>query len=439
MSAEPRGLGVVETAMRALIVVSVLAAATSAAAEPPPPPDVCAVGTPDAECEAALERSATAFESAGAIGKAIVTRQALIARAAKDPARAAPSLYHLGTDYGRIAEFALAADALERFAGISPTSSDAPQALADAVVFRVGLGDEARVASDVAQFRRAYAATKPDLAGKVEFALAAHDAERGDLAAVERELAASMITIDRGPTWLRMQAHALFGRALAARSDARAAGQYALVRELGATLRPAEDDPIELRLYAKGLSALGEAVLFDADAKRAASPRAPLARYAGAASEKDFDAWIARTVVPWITARSNAIGAVEPEYRKVLDIGPVPPPNAVVDAASRVALMWADASDELAKVAAALPKKAQRDKAIAAGAPLRAKAKPAALACVAYSVKFQFTDAASDACSAWLVKTYRDEFRPTDELLLPHAYAPKGGASNATPLADPRP
>lgn len=379
--------------MRALAFASVLAIAGTAAAADPA---TCPSGATDADCAASLRRAAEHYQS--------------------------------------IAEFALAADALERFALLTPTASEAPQALADAIVFRIGLGDETHVADDVARFRRAYAATQPLLTAKVDFAIAAHAADRGDLAAAERELGATMTAIDSGPTYLRMQAHALLGRALAAHADGRAAAQYALVRELGVTLKPAAQDPVELRLYAKGLMALGDAVMFEADAKRTATAWPHLAKFAGAAST--LDAWIASTVVPWVTARTNAIAAIEPEYRKVLEIGIMPPPNAVVDAASRVALMWADAVDEVAKVAAALPQKAQRDKVTAAGAPLGAKAKPAAIACVAYSVKFQYTDAASTACSAWLSKNYRSEFPPVDELLLPHVYRSSSGVS-VPPLADP--
>ena len=363
---------------------------------------------------------------------------AIAGTAAADPP-ADGSLYQVGTRYGRIGEYALAADALERFAAQSPTAAEAPQALSDAIVFRLGLGDEANVAKDVAQIRKAYGATQPELVAKVDFAYAAHLVERGDLPGAERELGGSMTRIDRGPTTLRMQAHALLGKALAAHADPRAAAQYALVRELGATLKPTAQDPVELRLYAKGLTALGEAVMFDADAKRTSTPWPHLARYTGAANDKDVDAWISRTVNPWVVARTNAIAALEPEYRKVLDIGIVPPPNAVVDAASRVAMMWADASDELGKVAAAFSQKPLREKVLATGAPLRAKAKPSAIACVQYSVKFQFTDGASMACDAWLAKSYPTEFPPLDELLLPHAYRSSSGASAATPLADPGP
>lgn len=363
---------------------------------------------------------------------------AITGTATADPTPA--DLYHVGTDYARIGDFALAADALERFAAQSPTADEAPQALADAIVFRMGLGDETRIADDVARFRRAYGATKPELTAKVDYAVAAHAADRGDLPGAERELTTSISAIDRGPTHLRMQAHALFGKALASHADGRAAAQYALVRELGATLKPASNDPIELRLYAKGLSALGEAVMFAADAKRTATPWPHLARYAGAPNDKDVDAWIARTVLPWVVARTAAIAAIEPEYRKVLDIGIVPPPNAVIDAASRVAMMWADATDEVTKVAAALPQKAWRDEVTVAGAPLRAKAKPSAIACVQYSVKFQFTDAAATACSAWLSKSYPSEFPPLDELLLPHAYAYRSSAgATVAPLPDPKP
>ena len=413
--------------MRRFVLVSLMLLASQASAQPP------------AADDADLTRAAEAFEAAGAMGKAIDARKLLIEHAGTDAARRARSLYRLGMDYLAIAEFEQAASTLERFAAEAPTDADAPDALGNAIVLRLGLRDERRVAEDVERFRKTYGATKPELTAKLDYALAAHESEQGDWASAERDLTGSMSAIDRGPVYLRMCAHALLGKALARHAgDARAAAEYARVRELGASLGPASSDPVELRTYAKGLLALGEATMFDADARRAATIWTHLAPYGGSADDREVDGSIAGKMTPWVSLRSATIAGLEAEYRKVLTIGEYPPPSAVVDASSRVALMWADAADELLSLPvparwSAEVKKRFRENLAKAATPLTTKAKPAAMACVAYSVKFQWSDAASAGCGAWLTRTYRAEAPPLDELLLPRPLR----ASGTTPWLDP--
>ena len=350
--------------------------------------------------------------------------------------------YHHAIAMRAIGEFDQAAGAFERFAAESPQAAEAPAALSDAIVLRFGLNDDAHARDDAERFRKAYGATQPEMAAKISYAIAAHESERADWAAVERDLTAQMTSIDRGPTYLRMSAHALLGKAFARHAgDARATAEYARVRELGASLKPGPSEA-DVRPYAKGLVALGEATMFDADAHRAAATWTHLTAYSGRADASEVDAWITAKVTPWVQARTSTIAGLDAEYKKVLSIGDYPPPSAVVDAASRVAMMWADAADELAKLSPSLrwdaaARKRFLDAIAKAAAPLAAKAKPAVLACVGYSVKFQWTDEASAACGAWLTKTYRSEAPPLDELLLPHSFRFTSGATEEAPIPAP--
>ena len=347
--------------------------------------------------------------------------------------------YHHGIAMRAIGEFDQAASAFERFATESPQAAEAPTALSDAIVLRFGLNDDVHARDDAERFRRTYGATQPDMAAKISYAIAAYESERGDWLAVERDLTAQMASIDRGPTYLRMSAHALLGKTFARHAgDARAAAEYTRVRELGASLKPGPSEA-DLRPYAKGLLALGEATIFDADAHRAAATWTHLAAYSGRADASQVDAWIAAKVTPWVQARSATIAGLAHEYEKVLAIGEYPPPSAVVDAASRVAMMWAGAVDELALLLPsprwdAVARKRFLEAMAKAAAPLAAKAKPAVLACVTFSVKFQWTDDASAACGAWLTKTYRSESPPLDELLLPRTFRFTSGATEEAPL-----
>jgi hypothetical protein len=43
-------------------------------------------------------------------------------------------------------------------------------------------------------------------------------------------------------------------------------------------------------------------------------------------------------------------------------------------------------------------------------------AKPALVACLDYSVKYQYFDQYSRACEVWLAKNYRSEYHVVDEL-----------------------
>lgn len=361
---------------------------------------------------------------------------------------AGPSLYQAGVHLLQVAEFEEAASTFERFAAESPRAVEAPDALTQAIVLRVGLNDERKVQDDVDRYERTYAATQPEVLATIDFARAAHASERGDWTTVERVLTARMSAIDRGPVYLRMGAHALLGKAFARHAgDARAATEYARVRALAASLEAGTSAPVDARLYAKGLNALGEAILFDADARRNAAAWTHVTPYAGSADATALDGWIATTVAPWIAARSRTIASVELEYQKVLSAGEVPSPRAVVEAASRVAMMWSGAADELQKVPVPpswnpAARKLYRDKLAAAAVPLLARAKPAATACVAFSVKYQFTDEASAACGAWLTKSYRSEHPPLDELLLPRSWRANDASSAQdaiSPLPDARP
>lgn len=318
---------------------------------------------------------------------------------------AASAAFDDGTRMKSIGEYARAAELFERLAREQPTDTNAKDALRDALLFRMALGDDAAALADADQYLRAYGsdAEAPTIAA----AIVLHAGDEDDWAAVAREATRKMTIVDRGPIALRMQTHAVFARALAATHDPRASREYARVREMSRELRePADADPQGMRRFAKGLDAYGEALVFAADEKRDATAWAPLA--AASATQAAIDAWVA--------ARSAQIRAIEAEYAKVTEVQPVPPPRWVIAGAARSAAMWTRAADELVL---RMPAKKRSERI-----PLRdAFASRAAKACLDYSAKYQYTGDGSRACAAWLEKTFRREYPPLDELAIaPHVH-----------------
>jgi hypothetical protein len=360
---------------------------------------------------------------------------------AEEPADAAARARSAASRATTIGEYELAATELERAAALEPRSATAKYELSDAIVLRLGLGQPAKADADAAQVLKLWGATDPALAAKVAFVGGAWASEHDDPAGAERELTQAMPVIDRGPLWLRLVAHATLGRALARHvSDGKAAAEYARVRELGATATPPKGDD-ELRSYARGLAAVGEAILFAADDGRRAARFVPAPTYAGPATGAEIDRWIASTLTPWEATRRRTIENLEPAYRAVLDMTPVPPPDAVVPAGARVAALWSDAADALLATAAprtwsAPQRKLFAERVGAAAAALLGKAKAANQWCVSAATKFQFTSAESAACGAWLSKRFPREYPPLDELAIAPTYR-SGGTSVLAPL--PRP
>jgi len=311
----------------------------------------------------------------------------------------AASAFDDGTRMKNIGEYARAAELFERHVREFPNDAKSKDVLRDAVLLRMGLGDDAGALADADVYQRFYGTDAE--AATIAAAVILHFGDREDWAAVIREAARRMSIVDRGPIGLRMQTHAVLARAQAATHDAKASREYARVRDMSRELKePADGEPQAMRRFARGLDAYGEALVFAADEKRDSMTWAPLVANPTTTA---IDAWVA--------ARSAQIRAVEAEYAKVTEMQPVPPPRWVIAAAGRTSAMWARAADELV---ARLPVKKRAERI----ALRDVDAKRAAKACLDYSAKYQYTDDGSRACAAWLEKTFRREYPPLDELVI---------------------
>ncbi|MCK6592270.1 MAG: hypothetical protein L6Q76_32350, partial [Polyangiaceae bacterium] len=132
--------------------------------------------------EEILYNAARAFQAARLIAKAIAVRKILI-----DPTYnlektelARKAVYEIGGNYQAIAVYDAAADWYERFARESKDMEKAPEALQDAVVLRLGLGQEDQAIKDADLFNRNYGTKKPAQTAQIAFAIGAHYIERED-------------------------------------------------------------------------------------------------------------------------------------------------------------------------------------------------------------------------------------------------------------------
>jgi TolA-binding protein len=399
-----------------------------------------------------LTNAARAFQAARLLAKAIAVRKLLL-----DPkynlertARAKQAVRDLGANYQAIAVYDEAAGWYERFASESPGLDGASQALQDAIVMRLGLGQEEQAEKDAALFERNYRQRHPALAAQIAFALATHAAEHDDWVKADKRLSPQALSeIDqRGTLDVQIQAHALRGRVLRRTvGDSAAAPEFAKVRALYGNPEAAlakldaigGDEGAKGRRIAKVVTAVGEAIFFSAEQKQRAADALHFPAYKGSGRREDVLAHINGKVADWMKKKQPAIEEASREYQKILEIKPEAPPRWVIAAGARVGQMWGKFVAEFR--AAPVPKEWQKTgpspygdltweeiRLAYVGAiddasePWRRRAKDAYKTCLSYSTRYQYFDESSRSCEKWLSKNYGAEFHAVDELRGAPAY-----------------
>lgn len=403
--------------------------------------------------EEILYNSARAFQAARLIAKAISVRKILISQkyglAKTEPARKA--VYEIGGNYQAIAVYDLAATWYEKFAEENPKMEKAPDALSDAVVLRLGLGQQDKAISDAKTFNRLYGRKAPKKAAQIAFAIGAHYVEKEDWKNAERALnATSMRQIEKSANLdVVIQAHALLGRVFARQTKtAKADKEYGRVRDSwknpGATVGKLDaiggSRAQKERRIGKVLTAVGEALYHFADKKRVKADSFKFPEYKGSGDRKEVLEHINTKVKDWMKEKRPAIGDAEGEFLKIVQLKPVPPPRWVIAAGAAVGNMWGDFVAEFR--AAPYPKdwdkkgdspfgdpndptapplmwseiRAQYLASLdAASEPQKQRAKQAYITCLGYSVKYQYFDLDSRSCEEWLSKNYPAQFHLIDE------------------------
>jgi len=398
---------------------------------------------PQAEkCDEIAYNAARAFQAARLVAKAITVRRSLLAydeRLKLNSPLAKKATYEIGGNYQAIAVYDLAADWYERYAKMDPKAPDADKALSDAVILRLGLGQEEQAIDDARTFTKNYGGSKPAQTASIAFAVGAHYADKEDWDKARGALTGSMSVIDKAAPDVQAQAHATLGRVylkgFKGTGENLAKGEYAKVRGIWsdpakaeAAIRaayPGEDDGAKDRRLAKALNAVGEAFFFAAEERRKAEvDTLKFPAYQGPGDKATVVKHIQTKVKDWYEKKKAAIEKVEPEYIKILELKPVPPPKWVIAAGSRAGLMWGDFVDDFRR--APIPTAWKTDAELrgvyydsldAASEPFKVRnAKPALKKCLDLSVKYQYFDEFSRNCEVWLAKNYKAEYHVVDEL-----------------------
>ncbi|MCK6589564.1 MAG: tetratricopeptide repeat protein, partial [Polyangiaceae bacterium] len=395
--------------------------------------------------EDVLYNASRSFQAARLLAKSIAVKKLLLNPQynLEKTEAARKSIYEIGGNYQAIAVYDEAAAYYERFARENPKMDKAGEALQDAVVLRLGLGQEELAIRDAEAFDKMYGAQKPAQSAQIAYAVGAHYAEKEDWENARRRLMGAMGHIDRSAAPdVQIQAHATLGRVFVKiNNPSRAVPEYNKVRSAWKDPQAAiqkldamggtEDE--KLRRKARVLTAVGEAMFFFAEQKRKEVDRIFFPEYKGAGSRDDVLRHIRTKVKDWVEKKRPAIQAAEKEYLKVVELQPVPPPRWVIAAGARVGGMWGKFVAEFR--AAPIPKEWKGDGMVPGtdvsyaeirgiyydeidkrSEPQKQMAKAAFETCLRYSVKYMFFDEYSRSCEVWLSKHYPQQYHLVDEL-----------------------
>jgi tetratricopeptide (TPR) repeat protein len=416
-----------------------------------------------ARMDEVLYNAARAYQAARDLPKSIAVRQILI-----DPKYhlestelARRALYEIGGIYQALAEYEQAATWYERFAAASPRADRAPDAIEDAVAFRLALGQDEAAAADAESFVKAYGAKLAARGARIGLAIAQHHLERGVWDEARRRFVAAMPLVEsaaKQEPLLPIAAHAGLAQALVRLGKEKdATAEYRQVQAAFRGSEPARrslsqwNDPFGQRSVGAALTAMGEALFFFAEEKRKTAEALRLPAYTGSARREDIAAFTAKKLAPALAARRKAVEDAERAYLEVLDLQPAPPPRWVVAASARVARMRGLLAAELRALSAPASWKRQgegpggsrgddvraawRDILIDASEPDQRAAHAAYQRCVELSVKMQRFDDDARRCAAWLERSYPAEHPRLDEI----APRPRHMASGVEERLDPEP
>lgn len=394
-----------------------------------------------------LYNASRAFQAARLLAKSIAVKKILINPKYNlhETANAKKAVYEIGGNYQAIAVYDEAATYYERFAAESPGDDKAPQALSDAVVLRLGLGQQDQAIKDSELFQKQFSGRAAQ-AAQISFAIGSYYAEREDWAAAKKNLDRDIGKIDKSATIdVQIQAHALLARVNdKSGGSGKAKSEYDRVRaswkDPDATIAKirevskaaGEGEAQMQRRIGKTLEAVGEAYFFFAEEKKAAVDKIAFPEYKGSGERKDVEQFVTTKVADWQKKKRSAIEEADKEYQKILGLLPEPPPRWVIAAGARVGQMKGKFVAEFR--AAPIPKEWKQNgpspigdllweeirgayyaKLDEVSEPDKQAAKAAYKDCLERSVKFQYFDEFSRSCEAWLSKTYPAEYHLIDE------------------------
>jgi hypothetical protein len=231
---------------------------------------------------------------------------------------------------------------------------------------------------------------------------------------------------------VQVQAHALLARALVqTKRETPAGAEYSKIVKTWADPKaaaaqildiPGEDANGKQRRLGRALEAVGEATFFFAELKKAKVDKVEFPAFKGPGNKEAVLKHIQTKVKEWIMKKRPLIDDASAEYKKIVDLQPVPPPRWVIAAGSRVGEMWGKFVKEFR--AAPIPDFIKKDYELRtsyygalddASEPQKQQAKGAFEVCLGYSVKYQYFDQFSRSCEEWLASNYKNEYHLIDE------------------------
>lgn len=395
------------------------------------------------QCETADEivyNMARGYQAGRLLAKSIQARLILLdpRYGLNDSDLAMKATYEIGGNYQAIAVYDRAADFYERYVEMTckkkrKCGEFADKALSDAVVLRLGIGHEDKAIDDANDFNRYFGAKKPAQVAAVAFAIGAHYGEKKEWNNVVKRLGGAMRQIDAKATLdVRVQAHALLGEAYQELNRGRnAVTEYGKVVKLWENPKKAvseiesiegEDAASKQRRLGRALEAVGQSIFYFAEQKKAKVDKVAFPEYKGPGTKEEVLKHIQGKVKDWIGKKRPLIDEATKEYKKIVDLQPVPPPRWVIAAGSRVGDMWGKFVEEFR--AAPIPDSIKKDYELRtayygalddASEPQKQQAKGAFETCLGYSVKYQYFDGFSRRCEEWLAKNYKAEYHLIDE------------------------
>ncbi len=385
--------------------------------------------------EEVLYNAAQAYQAGRLLAKSIAVKRLLLTPSynLQGTDLAKKAIYEIGGNYQAIAVYDAAAGFFMRYAEETQYRGEfADKAISDAVVLNLGLGRDDEAIAAAKSFNQNFGRRKPKQAAQIAFAIAAHYAEKEEWDEVAERLGAAMKLIDGEATLdVKVQAHALLGLANQKLNKPAAQNEYAKV--VATWKDPAkaadaigniegEDQSSKQRRLGKALTAVGEAMFYFAEKKREKLEALKFPNYTGKGETADVKEHIQTKVKSWIEKKNPLIKDAELEYKKIVDLQPVPSPQWVIAAGSRVGGIWGQFVEEFraAPIPAAMKKDIMLSQAYyasldEASEPWKVRAKTAFGICLDYSVKFQYFDDFSRTCEKWLAENYKSEFHLVDE------------------------
>lgn len=394
-----------------------------------------AAGEKVKQCEQAHEivyNMARAYQAGRLLAKSISARKILLnpKYGLQDTDLAHKAIYEIGGNYQAIAMYDQAAEYYEKYAEtVKYKGDDAVQALSDAVVLRLGLGDEDKALDNAKTFRAKFGGTKALQAAQIAFAIAAHYGDKGEWNEARKALVGQSISlIDRAATLdVRMQAHALLARAYdKMKTGASARREYQTViglwKDPEAAQKAIRDAGGGDRQVGRALESVGEALFYFAEQEKQKVDDYKFPEYKGKKDKDGITKHIGTKVKDWYTKKRKMIEEATLEYKKVLDLQPVPPPRWVIASGAQVGSMWGTFVADFRS--APIPKEWEKDWEIKtayygalddASEPFKEQAKGAYALCIGYTAKYQYFDEYSRACEEWLAENYKNDFHLIDE------------------------